>query len=74
MITRDDLVAFKTKIEILVSRAHALVNKGVPREQLLAQLNPEDFGWQFDFSPADIDRFYTELSFTNIVSERTGAK
>jgi hypothetical protein len=41
---------------------------------LLAQLNLEDFGWQFDFSPADIDRFYTELSSTNMVSERTGAK
>jgi cyclase len=31
MITRDDLVAFKTKIEILISRARALVNRGVPR-------------------------------------------
>jgi hypothetical protein len=41
---------------------------------LLAQLNPEDFGWQFDFNPADIDRFDTELSFTNMASERTGAK
>jgi glyoxylase-like metal-dependent hydrolase (beta-lactamase superfamily II) len=62
MITRDDLVAFKTKIEILVSRARALVNRSVPKEQFLAQLNPEDFGWQLNFSPADIDRFYAELS------------
>jgi cyclase len=74
MITRDDLVAFKTKIEILISRAHVLVNSGVPKEQLLAQLNPEDFGWQFNFSADDIDRFYTELSSTKMVSERTGAK
>jgi len=74
MITRDDLVAFKTKIEILVSRARALVNRGVPKEQLLAQLNPEDFGWQFNFSPDNIDRFYTELSPSKMVSERTGGK
>ena len=74
MITRDDLVAFKTKIEILISRAHALVNSGVPKEKLLPQLNPEDFGWQFNFSPNDIDRFYTELSSTKMVSERTRAK
>jgi cyclase len=73
-ITRDDLVAFKTKIQILVSRARALVNKGVPKEQFLAQLNPEDFGWQFNFNPDDIDRFYAELSSTKMVSVRTGAK
>ena len=74
MITRDDLVAFKTKIEILVSRARGLVNRGVSKEQLLAELNPEDFGWQFNFSPGDIDRFYAELSSAKMVSERAGAK
>jgi cyclase len=74
MITRDDLVAFKTKIEILVSRTRSLVNKGVPKEQLLAQLNPEDFGWQFKFSPDDLDRFYAELSSNKIVSEHPGTK
>jgi hypothetical protein len=44
MITRDDLIPFKTKIEILIPRARALVNKGVPKDRLLAQLNPEDLG------------------------------
>ena len=73
IITRDDLAAFKTKIEILVSRARALVTRGVPKEQLLARLNPEDFGWQFNFSPDDIDRFYDELT-PKMLSERTGAK
>ena len=72
MITRDDLVAFKTKIEILVSRARTLKNRGVPKEQLLSQLNPEDFGWQFSFSPDDIDRFYAELSSSKMVSEHPG--
>jgi cyclase len=74
MITRDDLVAFKTKIEILVSRARALVKSGILKEQLLAQLNPEDFGWQFNFSRDDIDRFYAELAPSKMVSERPGTK
>ena len=73
-ITRDDLVAFKTKIEILVSRARALVNKGIPKDQLLAQLNAEDFGGRFSFTPDDIDRFYAELSSRRMVSEHAGAK
>jgi glyoxylase-like metal-dependent hydrolase (beta-lactamase superfamily II) len=74
MITRDDLVAFKTKIEILVSRARALVNKGVPKEQLLPRLNTEDFGWRLTFTPDDLDRFYAELSSNKTVSEHNGAK
>jgi cyclase len=74
MITRDDLVAFKTKIEILVSRARALVNKGVPKDQLFAQLGTEDFGWRFSFTPDDLDRFYAELSSSKMVSERPEAK
>ena len=74
IITRDDLVTFKTKIETLVSRAQALVNKGVPKQQLLSQLNPVDFGWQFNFKPDDIDRFYAELSPREMVSEHPGTK
>jgi cyclase len=74
MITRDDLVAFKTKIEILVTRARALVTKGIPKDQLLAQLGTEDFGWQFNFSSGDIDRFYAELSSSNMVGEHPGTK
>jgi glyoxylase-like metal-dependent hydrolase (beta-lactamase superfamily II) len=73
-IARDDLVAFKTKIEILVSRARALVNRGVSKEHLLAQLNPEDFGWQFKFSLDDLDRFYAELSSGKTISEHAEAK
>jgi len=74
MITRDDLVALKTKIETLVSRARALVNKGVPKEQLLSQLKPEDFGWQFNFSSEGIDCFYAELSASKMVSEHPELK
>jgi cyclase len=74
MITRDDLIAFKTKVEILVSRARALVNKGVPKDQLVSQLSPEDFGWQFKFNPDDLDRFYAELSSNKTVSDHAETK
>src|SRR5262249_15725898 len=60
IITRDDLVAFKTKIEILVAHARALVNKGIPKDQLLSRLDTEDFGWQFSFTADDLDHFYAE--------------
>ena len=62
VITRDDLVAFKTKIDILVSRAHRLVASGVREDQLLAQLDTDDFGWRFNFTGTDLDRFYAELN------------
>jgi glyoxylase-like metal-dependent hydrolase (beta-lactamase superfamily II) len=62
MITRDDLVAFKTKIDTLVSRASELVKEGVPKDQLVAQLKTDDLGWNFSFTGDDLDRFYTELS------------
>jgi cyclase len=74
MITRDDLVAFKTKIEILVTRARTLVTKRIPKDQLLAQLGIGDFGWQFNFSSGDIDRFYAELSSSNMVGEHPETK
>ena len=74
MITRDDLVAFKTKNEVLVSRARALANKRIPKDQLLTQLNAADFGWEFKLDPDDLDRFYAELSSRRMVSEHAGAK
>jgi cyclase len=74
MITRDDLVAFKTKIEILISRARALVNRGVPKDQLLSRPDADDFGWRFNFTQDDLDRFYAELSSNKMVSEHPGTK
>jgi len=73
-ITRDDLVAFKTKVEILVAHARALVNKGIPKDQLLSRLDTEDFGWQFSFTADDLDHFYAELSSSKVVSEHPEAK
>jgi cyclase len=63
-VTRADLEAFKTKIDILVSRATALVSKGVAKDQLMAQLNTDDLGWHFSFTGNQLDRFYAELAGT----------
>ena len=64
MVLRADLEAFKTKIDTLVSRATALVKKGVPKDQLMAQLKTDDLGWQLNFTGDQLDRFYAELSRT----------
>ena len=69
VITRDDLVAFKTKIDILVSRSRKLVESGVRKDQLLAQLDTDDFGWRFSFTASGLDRFYVELSEGTVVAE-----
>ena len=61
-VSRADLAAFKAKIDTLVSRAEGLVKKGVPKDQLMAQLKTDDLGWRFDFTAEQIDRFYAELS------------
>ena len=62
IVSRADLEAFKTKVETLVVRATELVKKGVPKQQLMAQLKTDDLGWHFNFSPEQVDRFYQELS------------
>lgn len=60
-LSRAELEAFKTKIDTLVSRAEALVNQGVPKERLMAQLRRSKLGWQLQFTPGQVDHFYAEL-------------
>ena len=64
-ITRAELEAFKAKIDTLVSRATGLVNKGVPKDQLMVQLKTDDLGWQLNFTGSQLDHFYAELSRTS---------
>jgi len=61
-VSRAELEAFKTKIDTLVSRANGLVNKGVPKDQLMTQLKTDDLGWQLKFTPDQVAHFYAELS------------
>ena len=63
-VTRAELAAFKTKVDILVSRATALVKKGIPKDQLMAHLKTDDLGWKFNITGDRLDRFYAELSRT----------
>jgi hypothetical protein len=39
-----------------------LVQKGVPKNQLMAQLDTSDLGWRLSLTGAQLDHFYTELS------------
>ncbi len=60
--TRADITSFKTKLETLVSRARELVEKGVPKDQLMTQLKTDDLGWHFNFTADQVDHFYGELA------------
>ncbi len=62
--TRADLERFQSKIETLVSRAAGLVKKGVPKNQLMAELKADDLGWRFSLTGDALDHFYAELSRT----------
>jgi len=61
-VSRADLEALKAKIDTLVSRASELVKKGVPKDQLMAQLKTDDLGWQLNLTGDQLDGFYAELS------------
>lgn len=61
-VTRADVEAFKAKIDTLVSRASGLVEKGVAKDQLMAQLKTDDLGWRFSFTGDQLDGFHAELS------------
>jgi glyoxylase-like metal-dependent hydrolase (beta-lactamase superfamily II) len=61
-ITRSELEALKTKIDTLVSRATGLVNQGVPKDQLMAQLKTDDLGWRLSLTPEQVASFYAEVS------------
>jgi cyclase len=58
VITKADVAAYKAKIDAMLTDARALIAKGTPQDQLLAQLKT-DLGW----SPRvpKIDAFYAEL-------------
>ena len=59
-MTKADVQAYKTKFETIISRATDLVRKGVPKEQLLAQIKTDDIGWSLRVP--DVGALYEELS------------
>jgi len=60
VLTKADVQAFRTKFTTVMTRASELVQKGVPKDQLLMQLKTDDIGW----APRvpQVDPFYEELS------------
>jgi hypothetical protein len=64
-MTRADVQAFKMKLDTIISRAKELVAKGVPKEQLIAQIKTDDLGWNINNqqwnNPQRLDAFYAEL-------------
>jgi glyoxylase-like metal-dependent hydrolase (beta-lactamase superfamily II) len=60
VLTKADVQAYKTKFDTVIARARELVRKGVPQDQLLAQIKTDDIGW----APRvpKVDAFYAELS------------
>jgi cyclase len=60
VLTKADVQAFRTKFVTVMTRASELVQKGVPKDQLLMQLKTDDIGWA-PRAP-QIDPFYEELS------------
>lgn len=65
VVNRAELEAFKVKIDTFVSRATALVRKGVAKDQLMAQLETADLGWQASLTGDELDGFYAELAETH---------
>ena len=66
VMTKADVVAYKGKWDLLVSRAEAEVKKGTPKDKLLASIKTDDIGWNITGAqwtpPARLDPFYAELS------------
>jgi glyoxylase-like metal-dependent hydrolase (beta-lactamase superfamily II) len=65
-MTKADVQKFRDNLNTIVTRARELVKKGVPKEQLFAQLKTDDIGWNINTQqwtqPARLDPFYDELS------------
>jgi cyclase len=60
-VSRSDVIAFKTKLDTLVSRATALIEKGVTKDRLMTELRTDDLGWRFDFTAEQVDRLYADM-------------
>ena len=60
VLKKADVQAYKTKFDTVIARARELIAKGVPQDQLLAQLKTDDIGWAPRIPK--MDAFYAELS------------
>jgi hypothetical protein len=65
-LTKADVQAFRDRMNTIVERGRALVKKGTPKDQLIAQIQTDDLGWNIDNNqwnnPERLDLFYADLS------------
>jgi hypothetical protein len=59
---RAELQTFKSKIDATVSRATHLMSLGISKDRLMAELQTDDLGWQFNFTGSPLEAFYRELA------------
>jgi cyclase len=59
VLTKADVQAYKNRFDTMIAKARDLVRKGVPKDQLLAQLKADN-----EWAPRvpNVDAFYAELS------------
>ena len=58
-ISKLEVKTFRDQIATFVSRAQAAIRKGVPKDQLMSQLNTDDLGWKARVP--NVDPFYADL-------------
>jgi len=65
-MTKAEVQEFKRKLDTIIARGRELVAKGVPKDQLIAQIKTDDLGWNINNqqwnNPQRVDAFYAELS------------
>ncbi|MDB5458275.1 MAG: beta-lactamase domain protein [Caulobacteraceae bacterium] len=65
-LTRDEVKAYKVKIDQLISRIRDSINAGTPKDKLIASLKTDDLGFkiggQFWAPPERVDALVEELS------------
>jgi cyclase len=59
-MSKAEVQLYKQKFDIVMARAKDLIRKGVPQDQLLAQLKTDDIGWAPRIPK--MDAFYAEMS------------
>jgi glyoxylase-like metal-dependent hydrolase (beta-lactamase superfamily II) len=65
-LTKDEVKAYKVKIDQLISRIKAAIDAGTPKAQLIQSIKTDDLGWKlggiFWAPPARVDALVDELS------------
>jgi glyoxylase-like metal-dependent hydrolase (beta-lactamase superfamily II) len=61
VMTRDEFLQFKTKLEIFVDRAITVARRNTPRAQMFYDIQQVDLGWNITMPDPRLGAFYTEM-------------